>query len=46
MIERRNAVRAVVGGCSDAEDARLLLDILGLSVEDVRAARTKTQDAA
>ena len=44
--QRLSAVRAVAGCARDADDARTLLDILGLGPEEIRAAAKRHSTAA
>ena len=44
--QRLSAVRAVAGCARDADDARRLLDILGLGSDEVRAAAQRRITAA
>jgi hypothetical protein len=37
--QRRAAVRVIAGCASDTADARMLLDMLGLGLDDIRAAK-------
>lgn len=43
---RRRAARAVAGGAKDAADARVLLEILGLDISDIRAADSREAEHA
>jgi hypothetical protein len=40
--QRRATVRVVAGCARDLPDAQMLLDILGLGIDDIRAARPMT----
>ena len=43
---RRKTVRVVAASAKDVDDCRMLLDILGLDTDIVRAARTESATAA